>query len=112
MVTEDAFASMLFSTSSAIAFNGLLCDKAMMVMAFQSSPILSLPRARSRVLAAAVAMVATCYLKFALACWTSGIHLIFACRGVLPCVSSTSQRGSQILQQTIVGSIYCIYLLP
>jgi hypothetical protein len=36
---------MLFSTSSAIAFSGLLCDSAMMVIAFQSSPILSLPRA-------------------------------------------------------------------
>src|SRR4030095_12673181 len=65
MVMEDALASMLFSTSSAIAFSGLLCDKAMMVIAFQSSPILSLPRARSRVLAAAVAMAVTCYLKFA-----------------------------------------------
>ena len=32
-------ASMLFSTSSAIAFSELLCDNAMMVMAFQSSPI-------------------------------------------------------------------------
>src|SRR5262249_23746606 len=41
------------------------------VIAFQSSPILSLPRARSRVLAAAVPMAATCYLKIAQACWTS-----------------------------------------
>src|SRR5262245_20980628 len=37
----------------------------MMVIAFQSSPILSLPRARSRVLAAVVVMVATYYLKLA-----------------------------------------------
>src|SRR5262249_2299296 len=56
---------MLFSTSSAIALSGLLWDKAMMVIAFQSSPILSLPRERSRVLAAAVPMAATCYLKIA-----------------------------------------------
>src|SRR6202048_4709720 len=34
---------MLFSTSSAIAFSGLLCDRAMILMAFQSSPIRSLP---------------------------------------------------------------------
>jgi hypothetical protein len=39
-----ALASMLFSTSSAIAFRGLLCDSAIMVIAFQSSPILSRPR--------------------------------------------------------------------
>src|SRR5947209_4602243 len=45
MVTLHALASMLFSTSSAIALSGLLCDRAMMVIAFQSSPILSLPRA-------------------------------------------------------------------
>jgi len=38
-----ARASMLFSTNSAIAFSGLLCDSAMMRIAFQSSPILSLP---------------------------------------------------------------------
>src|SRR6187431_2260564 len=34
---------MLFSTNSAIALSGLLCESAMMRMAFQSSPILSLP---------------------------------------------------------------------
>src|ERR1700693_6299813 len=34
---------MLFSTSSAIAFSGLLCDRAMIRIAFQSSPIRSLP---------------------------------------------------------------------
>src|SRR5271163_527098 len=34
---------MQFSTSSAIAFNGLLCDRAMIRIAFQSSPIRSLP---------------------------------------------------------------------
>jgi hypothetical protein len=45
IVTFCALASMLFSTSSAIAFKGLVCDSAMMVMAFQSSPIRSLPRA-------------------------------------------------------------------
>src|SRR5204862_6415685 len=43
------YASMLFSTSSAVALSGLLYDSAMMVIAFQSSPILSLPRARGRV---------------------------------------------------------------
>jgi len=35
---------MLFSTNSAIAFSGLLCDSAMIVIAFQSSPIFSRPR--------------------------------------------------------------------
>ena len=35
---------MLFSTNSATALSGLLCDRAMMRIAFQSSPILSLPR--------------------------------------------------------------------
>lgn len=43
MVTDRARASMLFSTNSAIAFRGLPCDRAMMVMAFQSSPMRSLP---------------------------------------------------------------------
>ena len=45
IVTVRALASMLFSTSSAIAFSGLLWDNAMMVIAFQSSPIFSRPRA-------------------------------------------------------------------
>src|SRR5258708_32092164 len=40
-----ACASMLFSTNSATALSGLLCESAMMRIAFQSSPILSLPRA-------------------------------------------------------------------
>jgi hypothetical protein len=44
IVMVRALASMLFSTSSAIAFNGLLCDSAIMVMAFQSSPIFNRPR--------------------------------------------------------------------
>src|SRR5215472_10888781 len=39
-----AFASILFSTSSAMALRGLLCDSAMMRIAFQSSPIRNLPR--------------------------------------------------------------------
>jgi hypothetical protein len=43
IVIFRACASMLFSTSSAIAFSGLLCDRAMILMAFQSSPIRSLP---------------------------------------------------------------------
>src|SRR5262245_54356739 len=38
---------MQFSTNSAIAFSGLLCDSAMMRIAFQSSPIRSLPPAMS-----------------------------------------------------------------
>jgi hypothetical protein len=46
-VTERDLASMLFSISSATAFMGLECESAMMVIAFQSSPILSLPRARA-----------------------------------------------------------------
>jgi hypothetical protein len=36
-----AWASMLFSTNSAMAFRGLLCESAMIRIAFQSSPILS-----------------------------------------------------------------------
>jgi hypothetical protein len=35
MTIVFARASMLFSTSSATAFSGLLCDRAMMVIAFQ-----------------------------------------------------------------------------
>src|ERR1019366_8498493 len=48
-----ACASMLFSTNSATALSGLLWESAMMRIAFQSSPILSLPlalRLRSTVL--------------------------------------------------------------
>ena len=43
MVILLAFASMEFSTNSAIALRGLLCESAMIRMAFQSSPILSFP---------------------------------------------------------------------
>ena len=43
MVMVFACASIEFSTNSAIAFKGLLCESAMMRIAFQSSPILSLP---------------------------------------------------------------------
>src|SRR5438034_3202008 len=39
-----ACASTLFSTNSAIAFSGFPCESAMIRIAFQSSPILSLPR--------------------------------------------------------------------
>src|SRR5579875_570861 len=45
MVTVLACASIEFSTNSAIAFKGLLCESAMMRIAFQSSPIFSLPQA-------------------------------------------------------------------
>jgi hypothetical protein len=38
-----ARASIEFSTNSAIAFKGLLCESAMIRMAFQSSPIRSFP---------------------------------------------------------------------
>src|SRR5438034_8412611 len=38
-----ACASMLFSTNSAIALSGLLCENAMIRIAFQSSPIRNLP---------------------------------------------------------------------
>src|ERR1700722_9385505 len=38
-----AWASMLFSTNSAMALSGLLCESAMIRIAFQSSPIRSLP---------------------------------------------------------------------
>src|SRR5258708_23249649 len=43
MVMSLACASMLFSTNSATALSGLLWESAMMRIAFQSSPILSLP---------------------------------------------------------------------
>jgi hypothetical protein len=46
MVIRRAWASILFSTNSATALSGLFCDKAMMVMAFQSSPIRSRPELR------------------------------------------------------------------
>src|SRR5450755_2618791 len=52
-----AFASMLFSTNSAMALSGLLCDRAMIRMAFQSSPILSLPASLGRSLRAVLAAV-------------------------------------------------------
>ena len=38
-----ACASIEFSTNSAIAFNGLLCESAIIRIAFQSSPMRSLP---------------------------------------------------------------------
>src|SRR6266436_8697576 len=38
-----ACASMLFSTNSAMALSGLLCESAMIRIAFQSSPIRNLP---------------------------------------------------------------------
>ena len=38
----------LFSTNSATAFSGLLCDSAMIVIAFQSSPMRSRPPAAGR----------------------------------------------------------------
>jgi hypothetical protein len=43
MVMVFASASMQFSTNSAIALSGLLCDSEIMQIAFQSSPIRSLP---------------------------------------------------------------------
>src|ERR1700688_2424100 len=43
MVMVLAWASMLFSTNSAMAFSGLLCESAMIRIAFQSSPMRSLP---------------------------------------------------------------------
>ena len=52
MTTVLARASMLFSTNSAMAFRGLLWERAMMRMAFQSSPIRSLPLSDALLLAA------------------------------------------------------------
>src|SRR5579864_5288608 len=54
MVMVLACASMLFSTNSAMALSGLACESAMIRMAFQSSPILNLPRSDSLDLAALV----------------------------------------------------------
>ena len=42
-VTRLARASMLFSTNSATAFSGLLCERAIMRIAFQLSPMRNLP---------------------------------------------------------------------
>jgi len=44
IVTLVAQASMEFSTNSAMAFSGFDCDRAMIVIAFQSLPMRSLPR--------------------------------------------------------------------
>src|SRR5450755_486314 len=57
MTIAAACASMLFSTNSAMALSGLLCDRAMIRIAFQSSPILSLPAALGRSLRAVLAAV-------------------------------------------------------
>src|ERR1700682_5539814 len=43
MATVLACASMQFSTNSAMALSGLLCERAMIRIAFQSSPIRNLP---------------------------------------------------------------------
>ena len=43
MVMVFAWASIEFSTNSAIAFRGLLCESAMIRIAFQSSPMRSFP---------------------------------------------------------------------
>src|SRR5271165_324854 len=53
-----ACASMLFSTNSAMALSGLLCDRAMIRIAFQSSPIRNLPLSDSFDLVFIFAMVA------------------------------------------------------
>jgi hypothetical protein len=52
MTTVLARASMLFSINSAMAFRGLLWERAMMRMAFQSSPIRNLPLSDALLLAA------------------------------------------------------------
>src|SRR5215468_9270632 len=54
MVMVLACASMLFSTSSAMALSGLACESAMIRIAFQSSPIRNLPLSDSLDLAALV----------------------------------------------------------
>src|ERR1035438_6786822 len=52
-----ACASMQFSTNSAMALSGLLCERAMIRMAFQSSPIRNLPLSDSFDLVFIFAMV-------------------------------------------------------
>src|SRR5229473_6973944 len=59
MVMVLARASMLFSTNSAMALSGLLCESAMMRIAFQSSPIRNLPFSDSCDLAALVFAIVT-----------------------------------------------------
>src|SRR5258705_1348792 len=47
MAMVFACASMEFSTNSAMALSGLLCERAMIRIAFQSSPIRNLPLSES-----------------------------------------------------------------
>jgi hypothetical protein len=54
-----AWASMLFSTNSAMAFSGLLCESAMIRIAFQSSPIRNLPLSDSFDLAVPIVAMVT-----------------------------------------------------
>src|SRR6202521_5832016 len=54
-----ACASMQFSTNSAIALSGLLCERAMIRIAFQSSPIRSLPLSDSSGLAVLLFAIVT-----------------------------------------------------
>src|SRR5438874_10872071 len=63
-----ACASMLFLTNSAMALSGLLCDSAIMRMAFQSSPIRNLPLSDSFDLAALVFATVMNSQRFSVEC--------------------------------------------
>src|ERR1700682_3637057 len=70
-----ACASMQFSTNSAIALSGLLCERAMIRIAFQSSPIRSLPPSDSSGLALLLFAIVTRIRRVACNSGTSGLSL-------------------------------------
>src|SRR5882762_1161135 len=70
-----ACASMLFSTSSAMALSGLLCESAMIRIAFQSSPIRNLPLSDSFDLAALIFATVTRIRRVDCKRGTSGLSL-------------------------------------
>src|ERR1700682_6260486 len=70
-----ACASMQFSTNSAIALSGLLCERAMIRIAFQSSPIRSLPLSDSSGLAVLLFAIVTIIRCVECNSGTSGLSL-------------------------------------
>src|SRR5215469_12774236 len=94
-----ACASMLFSTSSAMALSGLLCESAMMRMAFQSSPIRNLPLSNSFDLAAAVFATLT----------RNSTHLFYEPKDLLSPPSANhynkgqAQQGGCLMRQPLSG---------
>src|SRR5215469_15013294 len=102
-----ACASMLFSTSSAMALSGLLCESAMMRMAFQSSPIRNLPLSNSFDLAAAVFATLT----------RNSTHLFYEPKDLLSPPSANhynkgqAQQGGCLMIQPLSGGDFLERLL-